>query len=238
MRRPLPRPASIVIAAAALACCIATSARAGDKPSAPPPPAPATADPAHEAAARMQKFYESTRDLHARFEQEQVSVVAGTKKASGEVWLKKPGRMRWEYDKPEKKLMVADGKTLWVYEPEDEQAFKHDLKSSSLPSSVTFLFGEGRLESEFDISMGEPDAAHPLAAGDVLLKLVPRKPTAQYHHLDFVVDGKTHMVKETVVHDQQGGQSRMRFLDVKTNQGAADAKFTFSPPPGTRILKP
>ena len=38
------------------------------------------------------------------------------------MWLKKPGRMRWDYEKPEKKLMVSDGSTLWVYEPEDEQA--------------------------------------------------------------------------------------------------------------------
>ena len=66
--------------------------------------------------------------------------------------LKKPGRMRWEYVKPQKKLMVADGKTLWIYEPDDEQAYRHDLKGSSLPSSVSFLLGEGRLTDELPIA--------------------------------------------------------------------------------------
>ena len=134
--------------------------------------------------------------------------------------------------------MLADGKMLWVYEPDDEQAFKHDLKGSNLPSSVGFLLGEGKLTDEFDVALGEPDAAHPLAAGDLLLRLTPRKPTAQYHHIEFVTDGKTYMVKETVVYDQQGGTNRMRFSEVKSNQGVSDGKFSFTPPPGTRIIKP
>src|SRR5438876_995871 len=99
---------------------------------------------AKDVAEKMQKFYDSTRDLHARFEQVIDSGSGGHKKASGELWLKKPGRMRWEYVKPEKKLMIADGQTLWVYEPEDEQAFRQDLKSSSLPSAVAFLTGAGK----------------------------------------------------------------------------------------------
>src|SRR5262245_44621181 len=83
----------------------------GEAPPAAPPAStpPATKPGVAEAVARMQKFYESTSDLHAKFEQELVASIGGTKKASGDVWLKKPGRMRWEYAKPEKKLMVADG---------------------------------------------------------------------------------------------------------------------------------
>ena len=224
----------------ALLCAVLVApapAAARHKPDAPAA-APAVVDPALEAAARMQKFYESSRDLHARFTQEQRSPIAGVKQASGELWLRKPGRMRFWYEKPDKKLMVADGKVLWVYEEEDQQAFRHDLKSSALPSSVAFLLGSGRLGDEFDITAGTPDPAHPLEPGDVLLKLVPKKATAQYRFLEFVVDGRTYMVKQTVLHDQQGGESRMRFLDVKVNQGAPDKLFTFTPPPGTRLLNP
>lgn len=244
--KDLLRSAAVVFALDVVTFAATPTSTAGEKPAAPKPPATrpaapapaAAADPAHLAAERMQKFYEATKDLHARFEQEQTSPVTGTRKASGEVFLKKPGRMRWEYTKPDKKLMLADGKTLWVYEPDDEQAFKHDLKSSSLPSSVAFLFGEGRLADEFEITLAQPDARRPLAPGDLLLRLIPKKATAQYHHLEFVVDGKSYMVKETVVYDQQAGQNRMRFADVTTNQGVSDGKFSFTPPPGTRILKP
>ncbi len=192
---------------------------------------------AKDVADKMQRFYDSTRDLHARFEQVIDSGSGGHKKASGELWLKKPGRMRWEYVKPEKKLMIADGQTLWVYEPEDEQAFRQDLKSSSLPSAVAFLTGTGkRLADEFDITIEKPPGLG--AADDVVLKLVPKQPTAQYRFLYFVTDAKTAMVKETVVHDQQGGVNHMTFRDVEINKGVGDGKFQFSPPAGTRIISP
>ncbi len=198
--------------------------------------APAQADVDVKAlTAKMQKFYESTRDLHARFEQNIESSLGGRKQhGSGEVWLKRPGKMRWDYAKPEKKLMVSDGKTLWVYEPEDQQAFKQDLRNSTLPVSVSFLFGQGKLSDEFEIApadeKGKPD--------EVALKLVPKVATAAYRYLVFVVEEKTGLVRGTTVFDQQGGVTRIQFLDAKTNQGADDKKFSFSPPRGTQILNP
>jgi outer membrane lipoprotein carrier protein len=208
---------------------------------APAPSEAKSAKPATDAGvaalvARMQKFYENTRDLHARFEQV-VSTGTGRKRmATGDVWLKKPGRMRWDYQKPEKKLMVADGETLWIYEPEDQQAFRQSMTTSSLPSSVSFLFGKGRLTDEFEITReNQPDLARP---GEVVLKLVPRQATAQYRYLLFLVDEKTAMVTGTVVYDQQGGQSRLDFQNVEVNRGVGDDKFQFKPPAGTRILQP
>jgi outer membrane lipoprotein carrier protein len=197
-------------------------------------PSPPPAVDAAAVLAKVQKFYDSTKDLHARFEQTLESGVGAKKKASGEMWLKKPGRMRWDYVKPEKKLMLADGQTLWVYEPEDEQAFKQDLKSSTLPVSVTFLLGQGKLAEEFEVQavtvegVGNP--------GQVVLKLVPKLATAAYRYLLFVVDPATGMVLESVIYDQQGGTNRLAFSAVETNKGAPDAKFKFSPPAGTKIL--
>ena len=99
--------------------------------------------------ARVQRYYDATRDLHARFDQQLASVSRAPSKASGEVWLKKPGKMRWDYAKPEKKLMVSDGTTLWVYVPEDEQAYRQDLKGNALPAQVSFLLGEGKLDKYY-----------------------------------------------------------------------------------------
>jgi outer membrane lipoprotein carrier protein len=226
---------SVVPVLLVVACLPSLASARRQKPPTKPPPA--ATDPAHELTLRIQKFYESTVDLHARFEQELVSGIGGHKKASGELWLKKPGRMRWEYEKPEKKLMVADGTALWVYEPEDEQAFRQDLHSSSLPSSVTFLWGSGKLSDEFAVSLEAPEGTT-VGAGDVALKLVPKQATAQYRLLYFIVDGKSAMVKETIVYDQQGGVNHMRFHDVETNKKVPDAKFTFTPPSGTKIIRP
>jgi len=204
-------------------------------------PALALAQPKPDAAqlvAKVQRFYDGTRDLRAHFDQTLTSAVGLPKKASGEVWLKKPGRMRWDYLKPEKKLMVADGQTLWVYEPEDAQAFKQDLKSSSLPASVSFLVGQGKLTAEFDVTLADPAPAGLAQEGQVVLKLVPKTATTAYRYLLFAVDPATGQVHATQIYDQQGGVNQLSFSALQANQGVEDGKFRFSPPAGTRILKP
>ena len=191
--------------------------------------------------AKMQRYYDATKDLHAKFEQQLASqMTARPKKAEGEVWLKKPGKMRWDYAKPEKKLMVSDGATLWVYEPEDEQAFKQDMHASTLPAQVSFLLGEAKLEKEFDITAAAGDDVKLAApgAGETVLKLVPKQGTTAYRYLLFSVDEKTGQVRKTVVLDQQGGTNTLAFTDVKQNSGVSDSKFNFSPPNGTKILHP
>jgi outer membrane lipoprotein carrier protein len=204
-------------------------------------PAPANAQPAAAAAeqvgplvARIQKFYDSSRDLHAHFDQVLESGIGAKKKASGEVWLKKPGKMRWDYVKPERKLMLSDGQILWVYEPEDEQAFKQDLRSSTLPLSVSFLLGQGKLAEEFAITIVHPEGIG--EPGDAVLKLVPKVATAAYRYLLFVVDPKSGMVRGTIIYDQQGGTNHLSFSAVESNRGVDDGKFKFSPPQGTKIL--
>lgn len=199
--------------------------------------AAAARPPASEVMARMQKFYEGTTSLRAKFVQTLAGPM-GKRQAAGGVILKKPGKMRWDYEKPERKLFIADGTTLWVYEPEDEQAYKQPLTSSQLPAQVSFLFGKGRLQDEFDASyfegppMGEP--------GDLTLKLLPKVASASYRHIVFVVNPKTFMVKETVLYDQQGGSNHIVFsaIEINPKNGVDDGRFSFTPPANTKIISP
>jgi outer membrane lipoprotein carrier protein len=190
---------------------------------------------AASVVARVQKYYDATKDLHARFEQEIASPSRAPQKAGGEVWLKKPGKMRWDYVRPEKKLMVSDGGTLWVYEPEDEQAFKQSLKDNALPAQVSFLLGEGKLAQEFDATFTKLDG---IGADELALKMVPKTGTAAYRYLVFVVDNKSGQVKRTVIYDQAGGTNRLSFVDVEQNKGVDDSHFKFTPPAGTHVLTP
>src|SRR5262245_33879176 len=123
---------------------------------------PAPAPGATPAAARLdvktvvaevQKRYDSATDFRARFTQTLNSAALARKtNSSGEVMFKKPGRMRWDYEKPDKSSYITDGGVLWLYEPEDKQAFKQDLKGSQLPAALAFLTGKGKLATEFDIT--------------------------------------------------------------------------------------
>ncbi|MBL9006041.1 MAG: outer membrane lipoprotein carrier protein LolA [Myxococcales bacterium] len=201
------------------------------------PASSAERPPLPQIVDRIQKLYEGTQNLKARFSQT-LQTAMGKRQASGVLRLKKPGKMRWDYEKPEKKLFVTDGSILWMYEPEDEQAFRQPLNSSQLPAQVSFLFGKGRLSDEFEISY--LDGQKLGTVGDLVLKLVPKKATAQYKHLFFVVDGKTGMVKETVLFDQQGGSNHIVFSAIETNLKADidDSRFAFTPPPNTKIINP
>lgn len=185
--------------------------------------------------ARVQKYYDATKDLRAKFEQQLDSPSRAPSKASGELWLKKPGKMRWDYAKPEKKLMVSDGSTLWVYQPDDEQAYRQDLRGNALPAQVSFLLGEGKLDKEFDASLTKIDGVGP---DELALKMVPKVGTTAYRYLVFVVDGKSGQVKQTIIYGQDGSTNKLSFVDVQQNKGVDDGKFKFSPPSGTHILKP
>jgi outer membrane lipoprotein carrier protein len=198
----------------------------------------AAGDEVGEIVAAVQRYYDGAKDLHARFEQQLTTAMGTKKRAAGELWLKKPGRMRWDYSKPEKKLMVADGQTLWVYEPEDQQAFKQELRGTNLPESVAFLLGEGKLKDQFEITPQKEPPAGLAQPGEIVLHLIPKHASSAYKSLLFVVDPKSGMVNGTVVYDQQGGESRLRFSQVESNKGVEEAKFKFTPPTGTRILKP
>jgi len=188
-----------------------------------------------EVAAALQTKYDRVRDFTADFTQLHVSILK--KKGSqhtGKLQVKKPGKMRWDYAKPDKRLMVSDGAMLWVYDPEDEQAYKQDLKSNALPAQVSFLLGEGKLDKEFDASLTKVDG---LAPDELALKMVPKTGTTAYRYLVFVVDGKTGQVRQTIIYGQDGSINRMSFVDVQQNKGVDDSKFKFSPPAGTKILK-
>src|SRR6188508_3293146 len=86
--------------------------------------------------AEVQKRYDGAADFRARFTQTMTSSAMGRKTHSaGEVMFRKPGRMRWDYEKPEKSSYITDGGgVLWLYEPDDKQAFKQKLESSQLPA--------------------------------------------------------------------------------------------------------
>ncbi|MDB4979381.1 MAG: hypothetical protein JWM82_133 [Myxococcales bacterium] len=220
---------------------VAPAAKTKVTTSAVPAAPPAARLPLKEVVERIQKRYDGAKDFRARFTQTLTNAAFGRKSSSsGEVLLKKPGRMRWNYAQPEPKMYLADGNTLWLYEPEDKQAFKQDLKSSQLPAALAFLTGQGKLAAEFDItSWKSPSPTTPALYGtprDYVLALAPKAPQAQVKSILFVVDATTFDVRETVIFDQQGNVNDLTFSELRFNTALADTTFRWAPPPGVRLI--
>lgn len=182
--------------------------------------------------AGIQAFYGDAADLKASFTQTYTYKVYNRKQVStGKVFFKKPGKMRWDYQTPARKLFVSDGATLWVYEPDENQAFKRGLKSSQLPVALTFMTGEGKLADEFTSSLLESKdpAIHKV-------KLVPKRHQGDYKSLVLTVDAKTFAVQASTVIDPVGNTNYVAFSDVQTNAGLPDQGFAFSPPAGVQVI--
>jgi outer membrane lipoprotein carrier protein len=183
----------------------------------------------------VQHRYDAATDFRARFTQTLTSAAMGRKtNSAGGVAFKKPGRMRWDYDKPERATYVSDGNTLWLYEPDDQQAFKQSLSASQLPAALAFLTGKGKLASEFDITL--VDKSPYATAGEYVLALSPKVAEPQVKSLLFIVDPKTFDVRESVITDGQGNVNDLTFADIKTNTKIPDSEFRWSPPSGTRVI--
>ena len=123
-------------------------------------------------AAAVDAHYNHLRSLQAEF----TELYRGSgmdRTESGTLWLKKPGKMRWEYRSPREKLFVSNGKDAWFYVPDDRQARKESAKKlEDIRSPLAFLLGKTKLEKELRGLSIAPDI-EPLVSGDIVLRGVP-----------------------------------------------------------------
>lgn len=184
---------------------------------------------------KVQLFYQEIKDYQASFEQIYTDVAAGDeKKSQGKVFFKKPGKMRWDYLTPQRKLekvLVSDGKAFTIYEAEYDQYYRQCLGDSQLPSALRFLMGTGDLKAEFDVAFGKK-----AAEGTYKLELTPKEGNGKYKKIHFVVDQATFAVLETIIHDPYGNTNRIVFKSAATNKSLPDAGFNFVIPEGVTPL--
>ena len=217
----------------------------------PDPPKPAeTAKPAEapkadaskapnadEIAKRVQTFYDSTKTFKADFKQEYTIKVQNVKKAStGKVVFEKPGKMSWTYDAPNGNRVVSDGKVIKVYEKENEQMFETPVKNSQYPAALAFLMGTGNLTKDFSFRM--LDAAQMKFEGGYVLEGTPKEATPAYQKVILYVDSATNQVRRVLILDAQGNKNRFEFNSPTANATVEKKEFEFTPPPGTKTVKP
>ncbi len=199
-------------------------------------PAQAAEPTADEVAGNIQKLYENTKDFKAAFSQTYSSAILGRNKvSSGYVYVKKPGMMRWDYNKPRPKHFVADGKALYIFDPELEQVMvDRQFSGSQLSTAVTFLWGRGKLSDEFKITFSKRKDL--LGADRHVLEMVPKN-KARFQKLWFVVEKKTFRVLETIILDPGGNENRIGFSKMATNVGLKAAAFKFKIPKGMEVVE-
>jgi outer membrane lipoprotein carrier protein len=197
--------------------------------------AQAPADP--EALARaLQRKYETLRDFTADFVHTyQGGVLGKAVTERGRVLVKTPGKMRWTYEGPDRKVFVSDGRKMYSYLPADRQVYVGTVPSDDRASTAAlFLTGKGDLLRDYKVSAAPlPPGAPP---GAVALQLVPTRGDPDYDSLILVVDGATLSWRMLIATDRQGGKSTFTFSNVEENVGLSDREFNFSIPRGVDVV--
>ncbi len=191
---------------------------------------------AESIALQIQKKYDSISSLEANFQQSTtLSGLSGrAQKGSGVVVIQKPGRLRWDYEKPYRQVLVCDGEEVSFYLEKEKQLIVSKA-TAYLSEDLTYAFftGKGNLLTDFLIEAGPEDMAE---AGTYCLRLTPKKSHAQVHHLFLTVDEESFDVRRIRLIDHLESVTDIRFTHMVFNKKFADAFFFFVPPQGTEII--
>ena len=155
---------------------------------------------------------------------------------SGTLWIKRPGRMRWEYRQPRVKLFVTDGKTAWFYAPGDRQARKTSArKLEDLRSPLAYLLGRAKLARDLDGLAFAPDVT-PQTAGNYILRGVLRGVAGRLAQVRLEVTPQGR-IDRIVAEEQDGSVTDYRFLESKEDATVPDERFRFVPPAGVEVIE-
>lgn len=163
-------------------------------------------------------------------------------------------RFRWDYEQPTTQEIVSDGRTLWVYLPENRQVIQSEIEQVALQrpdDPVTFLTGLGNLSRDFLITWASPNRD---LEGNPVLELRPRRSSPMLERLLVVVareavDGGPRRISDkgagpvfpilsTTVVDPGGNTTRIEFSKVRVNRGLSAGFFEFILPTGVEVVRP
>jgi outer membrane lipoprotein carrier protein len=197
----------------------------------------ASASPApdvHAIAQAVDERYNHFHSLQAEFTE--IYRGAGTERTeSGILWLKKPGKMRWEYRSPREKLFLSDGKDAWFYVPGERQARRTGVKKlEDLRSPLAFLLGKTKLEKELQGLSFAPDVA-PLSAGDAVLRGVPKSLAERVSQVLLEITPE-HWISRILIEEVDGSVTEYRFTNQRENVAVADQRFQFAVPDGVQVI--
>jgi outer membrane lipoprotein carrier protein len=197
--------------------------------------AQAHATDVRQVAAAIDARYNSMRSLRAAFTE--VYSGGGIRRSeSGTLWIKKPGKMRWDYSSPQKKIFVTDGSTAWFYVPGEHQARRTQLKKlDDLRSPLRYLLGRSKLEKELRGLSLAPDV-RPETTGDVVMRGIPVGMEDRVSQVLLESDPQG-FLRRIVMEELDGSRTEFRLENQQQDIGVSDAEFRFRPPVGVEVLQ-
>ncbi len=178
----------------------------------------------------VENHYNRARTLQVLFEQTYTIPGRSKRLEQGELFLRKPGRMRWVYSVPAGKLFVSDGKTVYLYTPASNQVQRQPLRESDdFRAPLGFLLGKLNFWRDFDRFVSKPEGE------DVRIAARPKSERALYTDVEFVVTPSL-SVRYLRIVGQDHSVMEFRFSEERINPPLAESLFRFEAPPGAEVV--
>lgn len=184
-----------------------------------------------QAADQLRQFIQEVSSATGEFSQTTLTETgqAGAASQNGTFSFERPGKFKWNVQKPYEQLTLSDGKQLYQYDPDLAQVIVRSVDESVGASPAAILFGSGELEESFSLT-SQPDSD-----GMSWLRAEPRTPDAGFAHVD--IGFKNGIPVRLLLLDSFGQTSRIDLTNMVTNPDLAPDEFTFSPPDDVDVVK-
>lgn len=175
--------------------------------------------------------YNRPETLQLLFEQTYTAQGRPPRTESGVLYLRKPGRMRWEYHVPPGKLFVSDGEFVYFYSPSANRVEKMRLKDSGdMRVPLAFLIGRVDLRRDFREFRSRPEG------DDLHIVALPKTERSAFTQVEFIV-APDRRIRGLVIHGEDGSVMSFRFAEERINPPLARDLFRFQPPPGAELVE-
>lgn len=183
-----------------------------------------------EACKGVERRYNGAKSLSAHFDQRYHAPGRLPRAESGELVLRKPARMRWDYSSPAGKTFVSDGKLIWFYSPTAKKVERSPLKASDdMRAPLAFLLGKLDFHREFGgLTMQQSGA-------DIVIAALPKTGRLPYKRVDFTI-AADNQISRVVVTGQDQSVMDFNFSNEKLNGPVAESAFRFVAPAGVPVV--
>jgi outer membrane lipoprotein carrier protein len=151
-----------------------------------------------------------------------------TRSAAGKLYLQKPGKFRWDYSQPSEQLILADGKQIWFYDKDLQQANVRDMDASLASTPAVLLSGGGSISSQFDVTALPPEG------GLIWYQLIPKHADTDFQLVRIGFDKGE--LASMFLADKLNQVTQLTFTNPKRNAKFSADLFSFVPPPGVDVI--
>jgi outer membrane lipoprotein carrier protein len=177
----------------------------------------------------LKSFFQNSTSMRSRFQQTVVDNLGRkVQEVTGNMQLQRPGKFRWDYDKPYVQQIVGDGQKVWLYDPDLNQVTVRPLDKVLGSSPAALLAGNKDIDKTFELkSVGKQ--------GDLnWIEAIPKEKETGFERV--VLGFKGNMLQEMEMRDSFGQVTVIEFSKQEINPKLDAKNFRFVPPEGADVL--